>query len=113
MTQAAEKPFLVSWEELHRDARALAWRLVDLGPFERIVAIARGGLVPAAVVARELEIRLVDTVCVASYDDARALGKQGDMQVLKDVAGDGTGVLVVDDLVDSGLTAKLVREMLP
>lgn len=113
MTQAAEKAFLVSWEELHRDARALAWRLVEQGPFERIVAIARGGLVPAAVVARELEIRLVDTVCVASYDDARALGQQGDMRVLKDVAGDGTGVLVVDDLVDSGLTAKLVRDMLP
>ncbi|EKE75841.1 xanthine phosphoribosyltransferase [Oceanibaculum indicum] len=113
MTQAADKPFLVSWEELHRDARVLAWRLLEQGPFERIVAIARGGLVPAAVVARELEIRLVDTVCVASYDDAKALGKQGDMQVLKDVAGDGTGVLVVDDLVDSGLTAKLVRDMLP
>ncbi|RKQ69990.1 xanthine phosphoribosyltransferase [Oceanibaculum indicum] len=113
MTQAADKPFLVSWEELHRDARVLAWRLLEQGPFERIVAIARGGLVPAAVVARELEIRLVDTVCVASYDDAKVLGKQGDMQVLKDVAGDGTGVLVVDDLVDSGLTAKLVRDMLP
>ncbi len=91
----------------------LAWRLLEQGPFERIVAIARGGLVPAAVVARELEIRLVDTVCVASYDDAKALGRQGEMQVLKDVAGDGTGVLVVDDLVDSGLTAKLVRDMLP
>ena len=113
MSQATEKPFLVSWEELHRDARVLAWRLLEQGPFERIVAIARGGLVPAAVVARELEIRLVDTVCVASYDDARALGRQGEMQVLKDVAGDGTGVLVVDDLVDSGLTAKLVRDMLP
>ncbi|MBC7134094.1 xanthine phosphoribosyltransferase [Oceanibaculum nanhaiense] len=113
MTQAADKPFLVSWEELHRDARVLAWRLLEQGPFERIVAIARGGLVPAAVVARELEIRLVDTVCVASYDDAKALGRQGEMQVLKDVAGDGTGVLVVDDLVDSGLTAKLVRDMLP
>lgn len=113
MSQATEKPFLVSWEELHRDARVLAWRLLEQGPFERIVAIARGGLVPAAVVARELEIRLVDTVCVASYDDAKALGRQGEMQVLKDVAGDGTGVLVVDDLVDSGLTAKLVRDMLP
>jgi xanthine phosphoribosyltransferase len=113
MTQAAKKPFLVSWEELHRDARVLAWRLLEQGPFERIVAIARGGLVPAAVVARELEIRLVDTVCVASYDDAKALGRQGNMQVLKGISGDGAGVLVVDDLVDSGLTAKLVRDMLP
>ena len=113
MNKAADKPFLVSWEELHRDARVLAWRLLEQGPFERIVAIARGGLVPAAVVSRELEIRHVDTVCVASYDDSKALGRQGDLTVLKGVSGDGAGVLVVDDLVDSGLTAKLVREMLP
>ena len=38
--------FPVSWTELHRDARALAWRLADLGPFKGLVAITRGGLVP-------------------------------------------------------------------
>ena len=63
------KTFPVSWDELHRHARALAWRLLDLGPWQGIVAVTRGGLVPAAIVARELDIRLVDTVCIASYDD--------------------------------------------
>ena len=38
-------------------------------PFEAIVCITRGGLVPAAIVARELDLRLVETVCVASYHD--------------------------------------------
>src|SRR5215468_12746032 len=38
------KMFPVSWSELHRDARALAWRLVDLGPFKGLVTITRGGL---------------------------------------------------------------------
>ena len=33
------KMFPVSWTELHRDARALAWRLADLGPFKGLVAI--------------------------------------------------------------------------
>jgi xanthine phosphoribosyltransferase len=94
---------------LHRHARALAWRLLDLGPFHGIVAVTRGGLVPAAIVARELDIRLVDTVCIASYDD-RA---QGALQVLKGVSGDGAGWLIVDDLVDSGATARAVRTMLP
>lgn len=113
MTQEAEKAFLVSWEELHRNAKALAWRLMDIGPWTGVVAIARGGLVPAAIVARELEIRLVDTVCIASYDDHKELGKQSSLTILKGVAGDGAGLLVIDDLVDTGVTAQAVRDMLP
>lgn len=61
-----EKMFPVSWDQFHRDSRALAWRLNDAGPFEAIVAITRGGLVAAAVVARELGVRVIDTVGVAS-----------------------------------------------
>ena len=104
--------FPVTWDELHRHARALAWRLLDLGPFEGVVAVARGGLVPAAIVARELDLRLVDTICVSSYDDRR-LGERQRVEVLKGVSGDGTGMLIVDDLVDTGHTARVVREMLP
>jgi xanthine phosphoribosyltransferase len=108
------KSFPVSWDQFHRDARALAWRLASAGPFEAIVAITRGGLVPAAIVARELNVRLIETVCVASYDDTR----QSALQLLKGVAPSivdlgGAGVLIVDDLVDTGTTAKVVRELLP
>jgi len=109
----ARKPFPVSWDQFHRDARALAWRLADAGPFDAIVAVTRGGLVPAAIVARELGIRLIDTVCVASYSHTT----QGELRLLKDVAADVSArskrVLIVDDLVDTGRTAKLVRELLP
>src|SRR5215467_10782708 len=77
-----EKIFPVSWDQFHRDSRALAWRLSGAGPFEAVVCITRGGLVPAAIVARELGIRLIETVCVSSYDHTR----QGDLKVLKDVA---------------------------
>jgi xanthine phosphoribosyltransferase len=112
-----EKQFPVSWDEFHRDARALAWRLSAAGPFEAIVAVTRGGLVPAAIVARELGIRVIETVCVASYDHI----SQGELRMLKAVAdsiialggGNGQGVLIVDDLVDTGKTAKMVREILP
>ena len=111
------KIFPVSWDQFHRDSRALAWRLSGTGPFEAIVCISRGGLVPAAIVARELDIRVVETVCVASYDHTR----QTDVTILKDVAasviaqggGGGAGVLIVDDLVDTGQTAKAVRGILP
>lgn len=103
--------FPVSWEDLHRDARALAWRLATMPKFSRVVAIARGGLAPAAIIARELEIRYVDTVCIASYDDRN----QGSINILKglDADEDGDGLLVIDDLVDSGETARTVKAMLP
>lgn len=104
-----QKSFPVSWEELHRNARALAWRLVDAGPWKGIIAITRGGLVPAAIIARELEIRLIDTICVASYDHQA----QSEVKVLKSVDGDGTGWLIIDDLVDTGNTMRAVRKMLP
>lgn len=105
-----QKTFPVSWEELHRNAKALAWRLLELGPFSGIVAVTRGGLVPAAIIARELDVRLIDTVCMQSYSDDHA---QGQIQILKNVPGDGDGWLIIDDLVDTGRTARVVREMLP
>ena len=110
-----QKAFPVSWDQFHRDARALAWRLAEAGPFAALVCITRGGLVPAAIVARELGIRVIETVCVASYDHTT----QSEVKLLKAVApeiaaiGGGRGVLVVDDLVDTGKTAKMVRDMLP
>ena len=116
-TPQSEKAFPVSWDQFHRDARALAWRLAGAGPFNALVCVTRGGLVPAAIVARELGIRVIETVCVSSYE----YKKQGELQVLKKIAaevigaggGQGEKVLIVDDLVDTGKTAKLVREMLP
>ena len=104
------KNYPISWDQLHRDSRALAWRLLDLKPFKGIVTITRGGLVPAAIISRELEIRLVDTVCVSSYDWQE---QQSEAQILKSVPGNGDGWLLLDDLVDTGKTAKVVRDMLP
>ncbi len=105
MVEQLQKNFPVSWDQLHRDAKALAWRLTDMGPWSKIVAVTRGGLVPAAIIALELEMRLIDTVCIASYDHQ----DQGALNILKSVDEDGTGVLIIDDLVDTGRTAKLVR----
>ena len=108
-----EKAFPVSWDQFHRDARALAWRLAEAGPFTSIVAITRGGLVPAAIVARELNIRLIDTVCSSTYDRMERGAK---VEVLKGTAAEqdkGQGWLIVDDLVDTGGTARVVRELLP
>jgi xanthine phosphoribosyltransferase len=115
MEEKWQKRFPVSWDQFHRDSRALAWRLSSHGPFTGVVAVTRGGLVPAAIVARELGIRVIETVSVASYD----YDKQGEVQILKPVSdafrgkGEGRGIVVVDDLVDTGNTVREVRRMLP
>ena len=109
-----EKGFHVSWDQIHRDARALAWRLDGRGPDNgHWKAITRGGMAPAMIVARELDVRTVDTISVKSYDNQ----SQAEAVVLKspdaEMMGDGTGILVVDDLVDSGKTLELVRAHYP
>src|SRR5690606_15401914 len=111
-----EKAFPVSWDQFHRDARALAWRLASAnGRWKAIVCITRGGLVPAAVIARELGIRLIETVCVASYHDYT---EQGELKILKEISpalleDEGRDILIVDDLTDTGKTAAIVRAMVP
>jgi xanthine phosphoribosyltransferase len=116
LSNPANKSFPVSWDQFHRDSRALAWRLTSLGTFDAVVAIARGGLVPATIVARELNIRVVESVAVKSYDHQ----SKGDIRVLKpiseqifELSRSGGKILIVDDLVDTGATARAVREMLP
>lgn len=110
-----QKNFPVSWDQFHRDSRALAWRLSGQGPFTAMVGITRGGLVPAAIVARELNIRMIETVSVKSYEHK----DQGQVEILKPISdairsGENSGkVLIVDDLVDTGATARVVRDMLP
>jgi xanthine phosphoribosyltransferase len=112
-----EKGFHVSWDQIHRDSRALAWRLDNHGPddggWRAVVAITRGGMAPAMIVARELDIRTVDTISVKSYD----WQEQAEAEVLKSpdapLMGDGTGILIIDDLVDTGKTLELVRRLYP
>lgn len=117
-----EKGFHISWDQLHRDARALAWRLDGKGPddgaWKAVVAITRGGMAPAMIVARELDIRVVDTISVKSYHSGGgAADQRREAEVLKspsdEIMGDGEGILIVDDLVDSGKTLELVRQLYP
>jgi xanthine phosphoribosyltransferase len=113
-----EKGFHISWDQVHRDSKALAWRLDHQGPgpdgaWRAIVAITRGGLVPAAIVARELNIRTIDTISIKSYSHK----EQSGVTILKapdaGLIGDGEGVLVIDDLVDTGKTLEVVRAHYP
>jgi xanthine phosphoribosyltransferase len=107
----AQKYYTVTWDQLHRDSKALAWRLLERGPYAGIVAITRGGLIPAAIIARELDCRLIESVSILTYDEET----RGEPRVAKPpvAAGDGAGWLILDDLVDTGTTARVIRALLP
>ncbi|OED39776.1 xanthine phosphoribosyltransferase [Chromatiales bacterium (ex Bugula neritina AB1)] len=101
--------FFVSWEELHRDTRKLAKRLLPAEQWQGAIAITRGGLIPAAIIARELNIRLIDTICIKTYD----YQERGDSKIIKQCDTDGTRMLLIDDLVDTGKTARAVKSIVP
>ncbi len=112
-----EKGFHISWDQIHRDSRALAWRLEKMAPdgsnWKAVVAITRGGMAPAMIIARELDIRTVDTISIKSYDHQA----QSQAVVLKapdaEIIGDGEGILIIDDLVDTGKTLEVVKSRYP
>ncbi|MBO1929319.1 xanthine phosphoribosyltransferase [Providencia rettgeri] len=101
--------YVVTWDMLQIHARKLAQRLLPVEQWTGIIAVSRGGLVPGALLARELGIRNVDTVCISSYDH----NNQRELTVIKRAEGDGEGYIVIDDLVDTGGTAQAIRNMYP
>ncbi len=109
MSLSSNKMFYVSWEAFHRATKQLAKLCLD-GGYDRIIAVSRGGLVPAAILARELNIRVVDSICVSSYDH----DQQRELHILKNAElADSPTLLIVDDLVDTGETAKALRQLYP
>lgn len=115
MTTAPVKDYPITWDEMHRTARALAWRLIDKGPdggkWRGVVAVTRGGLIPSYIVARELDIQLIETLCISNYNHKETL----ETKIIRkpEIADGGRGWLVIDDLVDTGKTFKIAREFLP
>ena len=83
---------------------------VEASAPDAVFHLAGVAFVPAAVIARELNLRMIETICVASYD----YKKQGELQIIKPVsdnivkqgAKDGSGLLIGDDLVDTGNTLR-------
>ena len=104
---------IVTWSEVHRDAKLLAHRLLPMAAWTGIVAISRGGLVPATILAREMEVRIVDTICIVTYEDQA----RGEARIIKPPerasADQGRGWLLVDDLVDTGATLRAARAVIP
>ena len=109
MSPQAPKTYAPGWQEIHQATQNLAQAIKDDGPWHTIAAVTRGGMVPAAILAAELGVRRIETIAIASYDGQR----QGTPRILKACEDSGDGWLVVDDIVDTGKTAGIVRELFP
>lgn len=117
----AHADYHVSWDQLIQDSYRLAARvkegfnqrpLVGLQdvPIRGIIAVSRGGLFPAAIIATALEIRRVRAVSVQSYASDRQQSPEVTIDSLpQDIEDGGHGWLVIDDIAASGNTFKVLR----
>jgi len=99
---------IVGWDELDRLMGDLAERLVG-AKFDLMLAITRGGLVPAGMLAYRLRIRNILVAAVEFYDDAGHPGPRPTfLQFPADPLLRGQRVLIVDEVWDSGTTIHAV-----
>ena len=103
----------INWQEFHQDTKALAEKIRAHGKFDKIIAISRGGLIPAGILAYELDIRNSQAINISSYDTGEIRRADEDVEIDCDISDVDEHTLVVDDLSDSGRTFRLMRQLLP
>mgnify|MGYP003693874359 CR=1 FL=1 len=116
--ERAGKTFPVSWDQFHRDCRALTWRLNEVGPFH---AVDRDHPRRAGAGGHRARANSAFASSIPSALPATITPSRATLKVLKGVSADTgetrrrhrQGLLIVDDLVDTGKTGRLVRDMMP
>ena len=63
------KKIYISWEDFHQHAKELSQKLKAHGKYNKIIAVSRGGLIPAGIIAYELDIRNNEAINFSSYDN--------------------------------------------
>ncbi|WP_343183279.1 xanthine phosphoribosyltransferase [Buchnera aphidicola (Neophyllaphis podocarpi)] len=101
--------YVVTWDMIQIYSRQLANKLLSVKKWKGIIAVSRGGLVPSALLARELSIRCIDTLCISSYE----YNTLKNLKIIKKAERDGNNIIIVDDLVDTGGTAQIIRKLYP
>ncbi len=115
MAESTDKDLWVSWREYHRAIEQLALLVHESGwKFDQVLCLARGGLRPGDIFSRIFDVPLA-ILSTSSY--RQELGTvRGDLDIAKYITitkGALSGkVLLVDDLVDSGVTLEKVQHHL-
>ena len=103
----------ISWEEFHRDCNETATKVYkQLSRIDYIVGIARGGLVPARIMAEVIKPEGFYVIGVKLYDEDSKEDKITLYQDIPDVDWSGRNVLIVDDISDGGTTLEYAIDQL-
>lgn len=102
----------IKWDDFHQDVKALCGKIKQSGDYNKIVAISRGGLLPAGIVAYEMNIRQMAVINIATYVGAEHL-KLDEVDQPDHVGVVDEKTLIVDDLSDSGQTCRVMRRQFP
>ena len=110
-----ETGFFISEEEIKKRVRELAAEISRdyRGKRPLLVGILKGAFIFLADLIRELEIEAeVDFLAVSSY--GKATETSGEVKILKDLSEsiEGRDVIIVEDIVDTGLTLKYLYDLL-
>ena len=106
---------VLTWQGFGDATRKIAENIVDSGWMpELVVAVARGGLLPAGALSYALGLKAIGTMNVEFYTDIEeTLPEPVLIPPLMDVSAlSGKRVLVVDDVADSGKTLELVMRLI-
>ena len=102
----------ISWEEFHQHTKLLAQKIKANGTYNKIIAISRGGLLPAGVISYELDIRNTQAINISSYDGERQRTIE-EIVIKADIGEVDEQTLIIDDLTDTGTTFRLVKQLFP
>ena len=102
----------INWNEFQSHVKVLATKLKKQQNFNRIIAISRGGLIPAGILSYELDIRNCETINVSSYDHD-SIRADADIEISGIIKNIDSKTLIIDDLADSGRTLRILRQLYP
>lgn len=105
--------FCISWQEFHSDTKQLVEKIKAAGTFNRIVAVSRGGLIPAGIIAYELNIRNCETINMSSYEADGTRRPDDKIELRANLDNIDSQTLIIDDLSDTGRTYKILRGLFP
>jgi len=102
----------IDWNQIYRDIDNLSMLVALKKKPDAIVAIGRGGLIPATILSYNLNIKVIQNFQIESYEGETNTGvhklwQSPEFHFVE--AFSGKNILVVDDLADSGNTLRLVK----
>lgn len=111
-----------TWHYIAAACSSLAHRVKETErdhPITHVVGISRGGLIPATLIAKHLDVREVVSFGLKSYNDGddyeTRISTPTVYQDIRDcyqLSRDGSHTLVVDDVTDKGNTFKYIERAL-